>query len=148
MSNSFIWPIDRTLSSATTQGQSQLGSKNNEGVLHISQSSRITVASPSVCLVSYPGKLIRGLLLCRDAVGVFYSPNCLDSGPWGLCNSLLEIVRPIAAKLPMKKVIHLWILVRIDKDTHDYSLSPWGVISKSFSSAPLHMLLLWINMCV
>ena len=33
MSNSFIKPIDRTLSGATTQVQSELGSNGNEGVL-------------------------------------------------------------------------------------------------------------------
>ena len=35
MSNSSIWPIDKTLSGATTPGQSGPGSKGNEGVLHI-----------------------------------------------------------------------------------------------------------------
>ena len=32
---SSIWPIDRTLSGATTPGQSGPGSDGNEGVLHI-----------------------------------------------------------------------------------------------------------------
>ena len=40
---------------ATTPGQSELGSDGNEGVLRIPQSSSITEASPSDCLVSYPG---------------------------------------------------------------------------------------------
>ena len=53
MSNSFIWPIDRTLSGTTTLGKSGLGSNVNEGVLHIPQRSSITEASPSDCLVSY-----------------------------------------------------------------------------------------------
>ena len=35
MSNSSVWPIDRTLSSATTTGQSGPGSNSNEGVLCI-----------------------------------------------------------------------------------------------------------------
>ena len=35
MSNSSIWPIDRTLSSATTPDKSEPGSDGNEGVLHI-----------------------------------------------------------------------------------------------------------------
>ena len=55
MLSSSIWPIDRTLSSATTLGQSGPGSDDNEEVLHISQSSRITEASPSDCLVLYSG---------------------------------------------------------------------------------------------
>ena len=52
---SSIWPIDRTLSGATTLGQSGPGSDGNEGVLHIPQSSNITGASPSDFLVSYRG---------------------------------------------------------------------------------------------
>ena len=45
--------MDRTLSGATTPGQSGPGSDGNEGVLSSSQSSNITGASPSDCLVSY-----------------------------------------------------------------------------------------------
>ena len=78
MSNSSIWPIDWTLSGTSTLGQSRPGSDGNEGVRHIPQSSNITGASPSDSLVSYPGHLLeRVLLLCRDAVGVFYSPSWL-----------------------------------------------------------------------
>ena len=50
-----IWPIDRTLSGATTLSQSEPGSDGNKGVLCIPQSTIITVATPSDCLVSYPG---------------------------------------------------------------------------------------------
>ena len=50
-----IWPIHRTLSGATTLGQSEPGSDANEGVLCISQSSSITETSSSDCLVSYSG---------------------------------------------------------------------------------------------
>ena len=53
MSNSSIWPIDKTLSGATTLGQSRPGSNGNERVLRIPQSSSITGATPSDCLVSY-----------------------------------------------------------------------------------------------
>ena len=35
MFNSFIWVLDRTLSGATTPGQSKPGKNGNEGVLHI-----------------------------------------------------------------------------------------------------------------
>ena len=67
-----------TLTSTTTPGQSGLESNGHEGVLHVSQSSR-TRASSSDGLVSYPGHLLGGwvLLLCRNAVGVFYSPSWL-----------------------------------------------------------------------
>ena len=53
MSNSSIWPIDRALSGATTPGQSEPGSDDNEGVLRIPQSSNITGPWPSEFLVSY-----------------------------------------------------------------------------------------------
>ena len=71
VSNSSIWSIDRTLSGATTLGQSGPGSNVNEVVLHIPQSSSIIGSSPSDCLVLYPGHLLVGsLLLCRDAISV------------------------------------------------------------------------------
>ena len=52
--NSFIWPIDETLISTITLGQS-----DNKGIFHIPQNSRIG-ASSSDGLVSYPGHLLRG----------------------------------------------------------------------------------------
>ena len=55
MQFSSLWPIDRTLSSATTPVQSGPEINANEGVLHIPQSSSITGTSPSDSLVSYPG---------------------------------------------------------------------------------------------
>ena len=74
ISNSSIRPINRTLSSAITPGQSGLGSDSNEGVLHIPQSSRITGTSPSDCLVSYIRTLVKEVLhFCRDAIGIFCS---------------------------------------------------------------------------
>ena len=57
---SSIWPIDRTLSGATTLGQSGPGSDGNEEVLCISQCSSITGSSPSDCQLSYPGHLFEG----------------------------------------------------------------------------------------
>ena len=61
MSNSSIWSIERALSGATIPGQSGPGSDDNEGVLHIPQSSR-TGALPSDCLVFYPGHMLEGCL--------------------------------------------------------------------------------------
>ena len=55
---SSIWPIDKTLSGATTLGLSGPGRDVNEGVLRIPQSSSITGTSPSVYLVLYPGFLL------------------------------------------------------------------------------------------
>ena len=59
MSNSSIWPIDKTLSDATTPGQSGPESDGNEVVVCITQSFRIIGASPSGCLVSCPGHTLR-----------------------------------------------------------------------------------------
>ena len=55
MQFSSIWPIDRTLSGATTLGQSGPEGNGNEGMLCIPQSSSITGTSPSDNLVLYPG---------------------------------------------------------------------------------------------
>ena len=74
------------LSGATTPGWSGPGSNGNEGALHIPQSSK-TGASPSDCLMSYPGHLLGWvdvLLLSRDAVSVFYSSSLPDSW-FGFC---------------------------------------------------------------
>ena len=59
MSNSSIWPIDRTLSGVTTLGQNEPGSNGNEEVLHIPWRSK-GGASPSDCLASYPENSWRG----------------------------------------------------------------------------------------
>ena len=73
---SSIWYIDRTLSSATSFGQSGPGSDRNEGVLLIPQSTSITGTSLSDCFVSYPGYSLRVVLFpCRGAFGVFYGSN-------------------------------------------------------------------------
>ena len=66
-----IWHVKRTLSGATIQGMNGPESDSNEGVLHIPPTY-------SDCLVAYLGYSFRGFLpLCRDAVGVFYSPSQL-----------------------------------------------------------------------
>ena len=61
--HSSIWPIDGTLSGASTLGQSRYGSDSNERILSIPQSSSITGVWPSDCLMSYSGHLlVRGVL--------------------------------------------------------------------------------------
>ena len=50
-----------TFSGATTPSQSKPRSNDIEGKPCILQSSSITGASPSDCLVSYPGHLLEGL---------------------------------------------------------------------------------------
>ena len=102
MSNSSIWPINKTLSGATTASQSGPSSDGNEGVLHIPQNLSITWASRSDCLMLYQGhslgrsypyaemqsvystaptdwatrSLVVGVLpLYRDAIRVLYTPS-------------------------------------------------------------------------
>ena len=60
------WTIDRTLSSATTPGQSRPGRNVNE--------ISMTGATLSNGLMSRT-VVVGVLLFCRDAVGVFYSPS-------------------------------------------------------------------------
>ena len=86
---SSIWPIDRTLSGATTPDKSEPGSGGNEEVFRIPQCSSIPGAPPSDCLVLYPWHPLEGvLLLCKNAAGVFYRPTRLDQ-EWLVlnCNS-------------------------------------------------------------
>ena len=52
---SSIGPTDRNLSGTTTPSHNGPGSDGNEGILCIPQNLRITEASPSDCLMSYPG---------------------------------------------------------------------------------------------
>ena len=76
MSNSSLWPIDKTLSGATTPGQSAPESDSNEGILCIPQNSSITEVSPSNYFSVISRTFVGGvLLLCRDAVGVSYSQS-------------------------------------------------------------------------
>ena len=60
MQFSYICPIHRILSGATTLGYSGPESDGNEGVLCIPQNSSITGTSPLDCLVSYPGHTLGG----------------------------------------------------------------------------------------
>ena len=67
--------IDITLSDATSPGQSGPGSDDNEGVFCIPQSSRIILTSLSDYLATYQDTRLGAFPLCRDTVGVFYSPS-------------------------------------------------------------------------
>ena len=62
-----IWHIDRTLSGATTLGQSGVGSNGNEGVLSILQGWSLTIR-----LFNVIPKTLMG-----DTVSVFYSSSQL-----------------------------------------------------------------------
>ena len=78
---SSIWPIDRNLSDATSPGQSGSGSNGNKVVLCVPQSSSITGASRSDCLVSYLGHSLEGLILMQRSSRCILRPQ--PSGPPG-----------------------------------------------------------------
>ena len=100
--------IDRTLSSATTPSQSRPESNGNEAVLRIPQSSSITGTSPSNCFVSYPGHSLQGVLsLCRETVGVFYSPS---SGCKYECISMC-VCMCVPIYVYMYVCMYLWIYI-------------------------------------
>ena len=66
-----IWPIDRTLSGATTPGWSGPGNNGNEVVLLIPQIFKAGV-TPTDSLMSYlEHSLVMVLPLCREVVDVF-----------------------------------------------------------------------------
>ena len=91
---SSIWSIDRTPSSADTPGQSVPGSDDSEEVLRIPQSSSITGASPSDCLVSYQET--------RYVVGTL--PSQLDKVFF--LNAYLRVHSEIALKI--KHIYHIY----------------------------------------
>ena len=71
---SSIWPVDRTLSGATTLGWNGLGINGNKVVLCIPQRSRITGTWPSDCFSVISRILVGGVLaVSREADSVFYS---------------------------------------------------------------------------
>ena len=76
MSNSSIWPIDRTHSGATPLGQIGPGSNGNERVLRIPQRSK-TGVSPSDCLLSHLGHSLGGvnLTLLQKCSQCFQQPQ-------------------------------------------------------------------------
>ena len=83
MSNSSIWPINRTLSGAITPGQSGPGALAMKGYFAFPKSHH---------QISVISRTLMGwvLLSCRDAVSVFYSPSLLGLiaiGAWCIGHS-------------------------------------------------------------
>ena len=108
ISNSSIWLRDRTLSGATTPGQSELESKGNEGVLDIPQSSR-TQDSPSDCLLSYPGHSSAQMQLVYSSVPTTGLENILwHSYSRNLFQCIPMIKSFILYFLSKKHVVVIW----------------------------------------
>ena len=88
MSNSCIWPIDRTLSNVTTPDQSGPESDGNEEVLHIPQTSS-TVASSSDDLMSYSGHSL-GKSYPSAVMQLAYSTAPADWAGWKISIGYLK----------------------------------------------------------
>ena len=101
MQFSSIWPIDRALSGATTQGQSGPGSDGNEGVLCIPQSSCINGTSSSGYLVSLTGHSLKQsypsaekqLVYSTSHLRVDWGSNSYEEFPILKCCILCRYVR-------------------------------------------------------
>ena len=100
MSNTSIWPIDRTLSGATNLGQNGSESDGNKEVLHIPQSSSITGTLPSDCLVSYS----------RHSLGQSY-PSAETQSKRILNYKLLEFCLSITVQY--KEQLARWYIAKI-----------------------------------
>ena len=75
-------PIDRTCQVLPLRARVNLGTMATKGYSTFPQSFSIAGTSPSDCLVSYQGRVffLGGVLsLCRETVGVFYSPSWLGN---------------------------------------------------------------------
>ena len=77
MSNSSIWPIDRTLSGVTTQGRMDLGAKVTKGYSAFLKAPALQEHHNQIALSHIKNTCCGGggevLLFCKDVVGVFYS---------------------------------------------------------------------------
>ena len=93
MSNSSNYHIDRTLTGATTPSQCGLANDSNEEVLRFPRSSRILVIR-LFCVISKVHVVVGVLSLCRDAVGVFYSPSQLCTQVFVLLSFRVYIALP------------------------------------------------------
>ena len=94
----FIWPKDRTLSGATTPGQSGLWSDGNKVLLRIPQSYSITGTSSSVCCASYPGYSLGGGLmpLQRCSICILQSQSTEQGTIWLSRNDWIMLKRIIS----------------------------------------------------
>ena len=95
MSNSYIQPIDSTLSGATTPSQSGPRSDGNEGVLRILQSSGITGTSPSDCFVSYQGHSLSGEFYPSEEMQSVYSTAQTSQLDWVGEHKLKSLRSPV-----------------------------------------------------
>ena len=131
MSGSSIWPIDRTLSDATTPGH------GNEGILCIAKSSRNRTL-PSDCLVS--GYWV--LPFCRGTVSVFYSPSQLGH-KYTLRRFLLNKILLLSLyKVGFRLLVYIFFLfyslyISLSSPIRPFEASSATFISQSFNLTTL-----------
>ena len=125
MSNSSIWPIDRTLSGATTPGQNAPKSDCNEGYSAFLKAPALLKPHHQIfCVISRTLVGSRVLPLCRDTVGVFYTPSRL-----GL-NNFLKILTLVQKTVFSKWFNDVLVCRNFVKELvilfHRISAAPWG----------------------
>ena len=100
-----IWPIDKTLSGATTPRQSGPGSNDNKVVLRIHQSSSIIEASPSDCFVSYPRNSLEVSYPSEEKRSVYSTAPADWATRWGNLTPLQRCSRCILQAKPTEPLI-------------------------------------------
>ena len=107
MSNSSIWPIDRTLSGYTTPIQSGAGS--NEWVLSILQCSRKTGTLRSDCLRSYAGHSIGESYSSAEMKSV-YSTGIAN---WAVEICICSFSMTVSLLTPIYIYIYIYIYIHV-----------------------------------
>ena len=76
----FIWPIDRTLTSTTTMGRSEVRSNGNQVMLNVHQRLRTGLSPSGAIQCHIQDTRWSGVLpLSKNAVSIFYKPAQLGS---------------------------------------------------------------------
>ena len=145
---SSIWPINITLSGATTPGQSGPGSDGNKGVLRIPQSYTITGALWSDFLVSYLGHSLGESYFSAETQSVYSTaPN-----DWATWRSLGKSYPSTEMQSVYSTAPNDWATWRPLEKSYTptdmqsvYSTAPavwatWHSLGESYSSAEMHSL--------
>ena len=138
MFNNTIWPIDRTLSCATTSDKSGPGGDVNEGVIHIPQSSSITGTSPSDCLMSYTAHSLWGPYPSaeKQSIYIIYIYILLQPQPTKL------IVNGFDDMLASSGIVYQGYFIRYLSGLGSYFLV-WFCFSMSVFSHRYFVLFIW-----
>ena len=138
---SSIWPIGRTLSDATTLGQSRPGSNANKKVLCFPQSYSITGASSSDCLMSYPGHLLGESYPSAEMhfvysaalanLGHLYNWDTLQYVVYRNCAHHIQISSPSLFIAVPVDLIWFVLLVMMDTKVSNYFHPAWEPVPRT-----------------